>query len=199
MLGQLALGRLFCKYYLKGEMTHDEWEFRKTEPMINAGPLNIRSFLDTSWQKAGGNVNVSLGIGFYIYQLTTIPLGAAANCSQGDEVPSYLEMLPKSRFFSNANRMKQTMTSFMQHPLFFEMNHASLSPRLDRMRRLVEKWQNQSHKDTVQAPSISAKEQATKSDFYIFNFGGATLGNVSLAFEGRISMAGTSTNVNLLA
>lgn len=57
ILGQIAMARVLCQRYLQGKMSQEEWEFRKAEPMINAGPLNLRPFLDSEWFKNGGRAH----------------------------------------------------------------------------------------------------------------------------------------------
>lgn len=42
VLEQVALTRLLCRRYIKGDIDAEEWEFRKREPMMSAGPSNLR-------------------------------------------------------------------------------------------------------------------------------------------------------------
>jgi hypothetical protein len=55
-------------------MSEAEWNFRKAEPMCNAGVVNLRPFVDSDWYNSGGAGNVSLSIGFYLYQTLAMPL-----------------------------------------------------------------------------------------------------------------------------
>ncbi len=98
VIGQVALARVLCRKYVNGEISQPEWEFRKREPTITGGPLNLRPYLDQEWYEQGGATNASLAIGFYFYTLPFIPLGAASGISPGAPVPSYSDLLSNGRF-----------------------------------------------------------------------------------------------------
>lgn len=70
ILAQIALTRVLCRRYLRGDISEEEWEFRKKEPMFTAGPINLRPYLDKNWLEQGGISNVSLAINFYRYPLS---------------------------------------------------------------------------------------------------------------------------------
>jgi hypothetical protein len=171
ILGQVALARSLCKHYLEGKMSDEEWEFRKKEPMINAGPLNSRPFLDPQWFKDGGATNASMGIGYYFYQLPFIPLGAAATLRPGSALPQHFDMLSKARFIYRCQKMKNNIKEFMQHPRFLEMNEVYMPARLERLRNIANL-----PKPEGTLPDLDPKEQATQG--IVINHGGATLGNV---------------------
>ncbi|KAH6908840.1 hypothetical protein BKA70DRAFT_1103346 [Coprinopsis sp. MPI-PUGE-AT-0042] len=171
ILGQIAMARSLSKCYLEGKMTQDEWEFRKREPMVNAGPLNSRPFLDPQWLKDGGATNVSLGIGYYFYQLPFIPLGAAANLRPGSALPHHFDMFSKGRFNFRCQKMKNNIKEFMQHPRFLEMNEAYMPIRLQRLRDVARK-----PKEGEPLPNMNPREQAAQG--IVMNHGGATLGNL---------------------
>jgi hypothetical protein len=159
-------------------MSEAEWEFRKTEPMVNAGPLNLRPLSDSHWYRTGGAANVSLSIGFYFYQLPIVPLGLAAQLSPGFPLPSHLDMLPKSHFFHRSHTMKTRVTDYIRHPLFFYMNTAYLPPRLTRLKDVAMHWRNNKEEEVDEAAFLTPQEEASSG--FVFNFGGATLGNVRL-------------------
>ncbi|RXW18668.1 hypothetical protein EST38_g7185 [Candolleomyces aberdarensis] len=166
MVGQLAMGRVLCSRYLKGQISAAEWEFRKTEPMVNAGPLNLRPRVDSDWYQSGGAGNVSLSIGFYFYQLPAAPLGSAAGKLPGDSMPTHFDMLPKSHFFHRC---------------------PYLPPRLIRLKGVSIHWRNNQDEELEEAELLTPQEEASAS--FVFNHGGATLGNLDkvLPWEYRSS------------
>ena len=92
VLGQVALTRVLCRRYIRGDIDKDEWEYRRREPMSTGGLLNIRPFLDKQWYERGGSANISLAISFLSYILPFMPLGAAFNLAPGDSLPEFQEI-----------------------------------------------------------------------------------------------------------
>lgn len=178
ILGQIAMARVLCKRYLQGKISQGEWEFRKVEPMIDAGPLNLRPFLDPEWFKNGGATNASLAIGYYFYRLPFIPLGDAANLSSSASLPSHGDMLTKARFIYRCQTMKRNIADFMKHPLFFEMNEAWLPARLQRLRGIALAMRTGGANRDAATTLLSPQEQAALG--IVMNHGGATLGNVRM-------------------
>jgi hypothetical protein len=178
ILGQIAMARVLCKQYLQGSMSEDEWKFRKTEPMINIGPLNLRPFVDPQWFNDGGATNASLAIGFYFCQLPFIPLGSAANLSPGSPLPSCFDMFSKARFIHRCRMMKRNIMGFMQHPLFLEMNESWLPNRIHRLRNMALTMRAGGTPSRPGLEALSPQDQAKGG--FVFNHGGATLGNVGV-------------------
>ena len=176
IVGQLAMGRVLCSRYLKGQMSAAEWEFRKMEPMVNAGPLNLRPHVDSDWYQSGGAGNASLSIGFYFYLLPATPLGSAAGKLPGDSMPTHFDMLPKSHFFHRCRTMKKRVMEHIRHPLFFYMNTAYLPTWLIHLKGVATHWRNNKDGEPEEAAFLTPQEEASAS--FVFNHGGTTLGNV---------------------
>ncbi|RXW18665.1 hypothetical protein EST38_g7186 [Candolleomyces aberdarensis] len=172
------MGRVLCSRYLKGQMSEAEWEFRKTEPMVNAGPLNLRPHVDPDWYQSGGAGNVSISIGFYFCQLPTIPVGSATGKLPGDSMPTHFDMLPKRDFLHRCRTMKKRVMEYIRHPLLFYMNAAYLPPRLIRIKGVVFHWRNNRDEELEEAEFLTPQEEASAG--LVFNHGGATLGNLIL-------------------
>ncbi|KAG6819135.1 hypothetical protein H0H93_015028 [Arthromyces matolae] len=60
VLGQVALARILCRTYLRGEMSIEEWNFRRRQPTYTGGPINLRPFLDNEWYEKGGSTNIHI-------------------------------------------------------------------------------------------------------------------------------------------
>ena len=73
VISQLALTRMVHRRYLRGEMSQEEWEDRRRQPMHFTGPLNLRPFMDEEWQKKGGATEIALAIDFYECTLPFMP------------------------------------------------------------------------------------------------------------------------------
>ncbi|KAJ2926975.1 hypothetical protein H1R20_g10118, partial [Candolleomyces eurysporus] len=163
------MGRVLCSRYLKGQMSEAEWEFRRSEPMVNPGPLNLRPHVDPDWYQSGGAGNVSVSIGFNFNQLPATPLGSAAGRLPGDSIPTHFDMLPKSHFFHRC-------------PHF--------PPRLIRLKGVSIHWRNNKDEELEEAELLTPQEEASAG--LVFNHGGATLGNLdkALPWEYRSSYNG---------
>ncbi|KAF5358407.1 hypothetical protein D9756_001501 [Leucocoprinus leucothites] len=174
--GQVALTRLLCRKYVLGEISEEEWEFRKREPMITAGPLNLRPFLDREWYNKGGATNASLAIGFYFYHLPYMPLGSASNIKYGSPVPSYDELLSRRRFAHRCVLVKKEADRVLRSPLQYEIGVARFPARIAGGKEVAENWK---HKLLLNSPSDrrpwSAQEMATKG--LVLGHGGSSFGN----------------------
>ncbi|KAF9240389.1 hypothetical protein BU15DRAFT_61409 [Melanogaster broomeanus] len=69
VLSQVALSRLLCRRYLRGEISEEEWQYRKREPMFFTGPLNLRPYQDQDWLEKGGLSEVGLNVSALRYIL----------------------------------------------------------------------------------------------------------------------------------
>ncbi|KAF5315871.1 hypothetical protein D9611_004763 [Ephemerocybe angulata] len=190
-VAQVAMARVMARRYLQGKMSQKEWDFRKVEPMINAGPLNLRPFLKSAWYESGGSTNASLAIGFYFYQLPFMSLGSAASLLPGSGLPGHLDMLSKTRFFYRCQRMKQSIAEYVRHPLFCEMNTVFLPARLQRLKGIALDWRSGKAAE-IGAPLLSPEDEADEA--FIINHGGATLGNLDSVLPHEYSHPGDSND-----
>jgi len=179
VLGQVALSRVLLRRYLRGEFSEEEWEFRKREPMLAAGPLNLRPFLDKDWNEAGGSTHLCASLAFYIYHLPFLPLGAASQLRPGMAVPNFDALLSKKRLVLRSKMIINQSNNFVKHPLFLEITTTSSPRRVDRMREMALRHRKHdvpaSHDNE---PILTPMEQA--SSRLVFGNLGSTMGNVRI-------------------
>ncbi|KAF8212152.1 hypothetical protein K438DRAFT_1806056 [Mycena galopus ATCC 62051] len=165
VLAQVALGRMLCRRYIRGEIGPDEWEFRKKEPSHNAGPINLRPFLDEAWYKSGGHSNVSVNVGYFYFTLGFTPLGHAT-LAPGDSVPEFSELMSPTRFWSRCNTMKKLASRYLNHPLFFEIGEARLAGKIPMQKMVAAKWEKDPSSfvrpGEVEENNVSPVEQAAR-------------------------------------
>lgn len=181
VIGQVALARILCRKYVRGEISQAEWEFRKREPMITGGPLNLRPFLDQEWYEKGGATNASLAIGFYFYILPYMPLGIASNISPGAPVPSYSDLLSNKRFAYRCTLIKKQAELALRHPLQYEVGIPRLIARLRFLSGTTKTWrQHRLFGSIVDHELLSVQEQATAG--VVYGHGGSSFGNTDGLF-----------------
>lgn len=78
VLSQLAHTRMLhkCRNNISPTLPHisdEEWEHRSVEPMIFAGPLNLRPYLNRSWFENGGFGDICVAISFFFFKLPSMP------------------------------------------------------------------------------------------------------------------------------
>ncbi|KAG8212899.1 hypothetical protein J3R82DRAFT_11240 [Butyriboletus roseoflavus] len=131
-LAQVAMTRVLYRRYLRGEISEEEWAYRKRQPHYSGGPLNLRPHLDKSWFERGGGGEFMLSISVFFYQLPFMTLGAVAERGQhrehsdpervlSDGAPPFSDLLTFDRFLHRARLVKKQATAFFSHPLFFEI------------------------------------------------------------------------------
>ena len=127
-LAQVAMTRVLYRRYLRGEISEEEWAYRKRQPHISGGPLNLRRYLDKTWFENGGGGEFVLCASLFIYRLPFMTLGAAAEQHQGilsDGAPPFSDLLTFDRFLHRARLVKKQAAAFFDHPLFLEITHAA--------------------------------------------------------------------------
>ncbi|KDR81680.1 hypothetical protein GALMADRAFT_239796 [Galerina marginata CBS 339.88] len=177
VLGQIALTRVLLRRYLRGELDEEEWNFRKSEPMSSAGPLNLRPLLDKEWIQAGGLSNVCLSIGFYTFSLPFMPLGSASRLRPGVEMPSLESLLSKKRFLLRSKSVKDQAEKYLRHPLFMEFAATSSPARVQSTKVVGVHWRNyKAPPKHLSDKPMSLMEQASAG--LVLGNGGSSMGNV---------------------
>ncbi|KAI0831302.1 hypothetical protein BC628DRAFT_1311647 [Trametes gibbosa] len=145
VLTQMALTRVLHRRYLRGELSADEWESRRRQPMHFGGPLNLRPFLDEGWQRAGGVAEMFLMIDFYDCTLPFMPApyGSRRDASvpRVDGAPPYAALLSRARFLYRARLAKEQLARLVKHPLMLEIAHARQPLYVARKKRIATHWQ----------------------------------------------------------
>ncbi|KAH9854227.1 hypothetical protein C2E23DRAFT_858819 [Lenzites betulinus] len=144
-LCQMALTRVLHRHYLRGDISVDEWEHRRRQPMHYGGPLNLRPYLDEAWQRAGGVAEMLLMIDYYDCTLPFMPTPYGTRRDAGvprvDGAPPYSALLARSRFFHRARVAKEQLARTVKHPLLLELAHARQPLYLIRKKRVAAHWQ----------------------------------------------------------
>ncbi|KAJ6502472.1 hypothetical protein C8R45DRAFT_620725 [Mycena sanguinolenta] len=165
VLAQVALARILCRRYVRGEISAEEWEFRKKEPYHTAGPINLRPFLDKTWFDSGGRSNVSLNIGYFYFTIGFTSLGPAS-LAPGDRVPEFSELMSPGRFLLRCNTMKKLTSRYLNHPLFFEIGQARLAGKIPMQKAVAAKWEKDPKSfvrpGEVEANNLPPVEQAAR-------------------------------------
>lgn len=158
-------------------MDTEEWEYRKREPMITSGPLNLRPFLNRYWFDQGGASNVCLSIGFFTYTLPFMPLGSATHLERGNDLPNYQDLLTPKRFLLRCNLVKKQSTDFLKNPLILEILLARLPGRVEKGRATTLRWrEKKNNPNSLESQPIRAVEQGLYGP--VMSHGGSSFGNV---------------------
>lgn len=177
IIGQIAVTRLLLKHYLRGEISEEEWAFRKREPMFSAGPLNLRPFQDKAWIAAGGLNHVCISIGFFFYSLPIMPLGKASSLRPGAKLPSYDTLLSRKRFWLRSRLVQKQADKYIRNPLLLELGSLALPGRVQRAKDVAIQWRKAKGPPVGSSGRLlSPMEQAAAG--LVFCNGGSSMGNV---------------------
>jgi hypothetical protein len=127
-LSQVALARVLCRQYLRGQISEEEWEYRKRQPMHVFGPLNLRPYQDN---ETGGSGDVGLGTGLASYVLPFMPLG---EMSSGDPsrlelvngAPDFPALMSFDRFLLRCANVKAQVQNLLKHPWLVDICTSTL-------------------------------------------------------------------------
>ncbi|KAF7304819.1 hypothetical protein MKEN_01196000 [Mycena kentingensis (nom. inval.)] len=187
VLAQISLARLLCRRFLRGEISAEEWEFRRRQPSHTAGPINLRPYLDRKWFEAGGSDNVSVYIGYFYFTSGFTPL---PRLQPGDALPGVTDIMSTGRFLLRCNKMKDLAAKYLRHPLFFEIGEARLMNKVVRLRELVKRETAPSATE-VEQHNVSPMEQADYGT--VMSHGWSTFGNTKMKKEYPSSKPGAAT------
>ncbi|KAG6866976.1 hypothetical protein C0991_003892 [Blastosporella zonata] len=171
VLAQVALTRVLCRRYIRGDMSMEEWNFRRREPTVTGGPLNLRPYLDREWYKKGGSTNVSLAIGFFHYTLPFMPLGSAANIALGEDLPSFQQLLSPSRFLYRSRIIQKQAKHHFDHPLFSYVSGARSTTSVAKFREVGLSWREKQH-------DLSAVAVPVMDQNLVLAHGGSSMGDM---------------------
>jgi hypothetical protein len=180
VLGQVALSRVLHRRYLRGEISNEEWEHRKRQPMHQGGPVNIRPFMDKEWYQNGGGGDIVLTVGFSTATLPFMPFSdSRENLDLG--APKLEALLSKKRFFYRCRIVKSSHDKILRGPLV--LHTAALATRTKASQSTALLWKKITGSSTVEfddheLAAAKAAHQATFAPNFIFAFGGSSFGNV---------------------
>jgi hypothetical protein len=178
-LSQVAMSRVLCRQYLKGQISEEEWEYRKRQPMYVLGPLNLRPYQDKDWFETGGSGDVGLGAGVVRYMLPFMPLGKISRGDPSrlelvDGAPDFPALMSFDRFLLRCANVKAQAQKLLEHPRLVDICAASLRLYWAAFGREVTlKMRDSAH------PENDDKSVSVQSLNPMYTQVGATLGNVS--------------------
>ena len=188
-LAQVAMTRVLYRRYLRGEISEEEWAYRKTQPYIGTIPVNTRPYLDKSWFKKGGGGEVMSSFSFFFYQLPSMTLGDPEQYQRvlSDGAPPFSDLLTFDRFLHRARLVKKQATAFFRHPLFFEVMRAAGLASLEHARLDVlhgmKRVEAANSRDTNGNSNSDEEEVLSVTDTpMVCAYIGSSLGNVRRAF-----------------
>ncbi|KAI0362095.1 hypothetical protein OH77DRAFT_1491568 [Trametes cingulata] len=145
VISQMALTRFLHRRYLRGDISEEEWEHRRRQPMHYGGPLNLRPHLDEEWQRKGGASEVCIMIDYYDCTLPFMPTPFGTRRGAGvprvDGAPPFSALLSPARFFYRAKLARQQLARVVKHPLLLEIARARQPVYVLRKKRIATHWQ----------------------------------------------------------
>ncbi|KAG0696055.1 hypothetical protein DFH29DRAFT_991812 [Suillus ampliporus] len=143
-LSQVALARVLCRRYLRGQISTEEWEYRKRQPMHLSGGLNLRPYQDRDWFETGGSGDIGINISFFWYTLPFMPLGEmskgdASKLELVDGAPDFPALMSFDRFLLRCANVKAQAQKTFNHPRFVDICTAGHN-RVASTREVALKW-----------------------------------------------------------
>lgn len=183
-LAQVAMTRVLYRRYRRGEISEEEWEYRKRQPHRSSGPLNLRPYLDKPWFERGGGGELVLSVHRFSHILPFMTLGKTEGHQYdkrelSDGAPPFTDLLTFDRFLHRAELVRKQAKAFLEHPLFFELVHVSDPARVRRMYLRNLHWTR--HGDTsngIGAQDDKEEVLAVTGMGTISAYTGSSLGNV---------------------
>jgi hypothetical protein len=182
----VALTRVICRRYIRGDIDKDEWEYRRREPMFTGSPHNLRPFLNQQWFEQGGSSNISVSISFFFHTLPFMPLGASSGLAPGDVLPEFQDLLSPARFWLRCNLVMQQIRSLRRHPLFPYC--LVLGRAVEARKETALCWDAQGGtQERLAGRVISAVEQG-QTYGPVMSHGGSSFGNVGISASHHVAM-----------
>ncbi|KDQ60977.1 hypothetical protein JAAARDRAFT_191101 [Jaapia argillacea MUCL 33604] len=178
VLSQIAMSRLLHRRYFRGELSKEEWQYRKRQPMHTGGPLNLRSYLDKDWQDQGGASQALLAISFFFASLPFMPANESLRREQLDNgAPPFDSLMSHARFLARCNMVKRQTIHIIRHPLFLESASARIHLRIDRARSAAMRWREMKKPGVSQTPQ-EAEIVNEMVGGLVTSHGGSSIGNL---------------------
>ena len=179
--------RVLYRRYLRGEISEDEWVYRRRQLHISGGPLNFRPYLDKTWLAKGGGGEFMLSLGLFFYELPFMTLDKPAKQRSqlrvlSDGAPPFSDLLTFDRFLHHTGLIKKRTAAFFGHPLFFEIIRAVSLDQIEHTRLHALQWMKRvetADNHDTHGPSDDKFLAATDIPM-VWAFGGSTVGNVRL-------------------
>lgn len=190
VLSQVAFARVLHRMHRKGQLSDEELQHRRTQPMHFISPLNYRPFLDKAWNKAGGAMDICIAIGWYNY---TLPFMPSSGTVDETNAPPLSSLLSLPRFLARARMVRKDVRRFFRQPLLHELHLLRLPERSRRRREAVLARRAIQDGENVVENNRQLADLFAETEPCIFSHGGGSLGNVSflrlLYYEAYPNMA----------
>ncbi|KAF8553902.1 hypothetical protein OG21DRAFT_1173840 [Imleria badia] len=184
-LAQVAMTRVLYRRYLRGDISEEEWAYRKTQPCIGGGPFSLRPYLDTAWFQSGGGGEHMMSIGIFPFQLPFMTLGETTKQHQrvlSSGAPPFPDLLTFNRFLHRTGLVKRQVTAFFNHPLFFDIVRATCQADIEQTRLDTLRWMKHVETTNSDAHGNSDYEPLAVSDIpMVWAFMASSAGNMDLA------------------
>lgn len=189
--------RVLYRRYLRGEISKEEWEYRKRQRYQTAGPLNLRPYLDKPWFESGGGGELVASISAFFYKLPFMTLGETERRQYNehdlsDGAPPFSDLLTFERFLYRAGLVKKQINEFLNHPLFLEF--VGVSSLIMAQRMLHRALHGTKHTGATDGSFMREESDddlnkilAVTEMGSVCAHGGASLGNVSLSIGHQTS------------
>ncbi|KAH0825745.1 hypothetical protein J3R83DRAFT_9918, partial [Lanmaoa asiatica] len=178
-LSQVAHSRLLCRRYLRGEIPEEEWEYRKRQPMLFGGVVNLRPYWD-DWFHNGGSGEVGLNIGSYVHHvLPFMPLGAMASKNIDhlelvDGAPLFQDLMSFDRFLLRCEWVRLESEKLSRSPWFLEICVATHNNALEGNAMRAATWRRAGERVVLSAEA----QQPVPSQGPVFAQRGSNLGDM---------------------
>ncbi|KAE9404532.1 hypothetical protein BT96DRAFT_989351 [Gymnopus androsaceus JB14] len=201
------------------DIDDDEWTYRRRQPMLTAGPANLRPYLDREWYAAGGAENVSLSITFFFFTLPFMPLGESGLLADGDGssvslaatshqsgsdktvdtnmdvvLPPFEKMLSRKRFLLRCNLIRTQASELFRHPRFLDVGLGRMPERIEWSRAGALAWRDVGGKRSPTGSPIPAQEQSQIVGGAVSTHGGSSFGNSDRLVPPYYPRASTSSS-----
>ncbi|OJA15039.1 hypothetical protein AZE42_10230 [Rhizopogon vesiculosus] len=179
-LSQVALARVLCRRYLIGQISEEEWEYRKRQPMHILGALNLRPYQDKDWFESGGSGDVGVNFSLFLYTLPFMPLGEMSKndtirLELVDGAPDFPALMSFDRFLLRCANVKAQAKKVFNHPRFVDICTSGLHSHVVSKREIALKWLEMG--DTASSEDDHPSSSAQSLNPIITQLG-STLGNM---------------------
>ncbi|KAI0748121.1 hypothetical protein C8Q80DRAFT_1170267 [Daedaleopsis nitida] len=183
VISQLASARILHRRYLRGEISKDEWEHRRRQPMHFGGPINLRPYMDVEWQKNGGTTEVALAIDYYECTLPFMPTPYGTRRDDGvpraDGAPPYSALLSHARFFHRARLFRGQLLRTVKNPLMLDIAQARQPTYAQRKKIIATHWLAEQKGEPLPTYTQPSYWDSVPSDYLPSN-GLSSVGQMSL-------------------
>ncbi|KAH9946117.1 uncharacterized protein BXZ73DRAFT_72957 [Epithele typhae] len=183
VISQLAITRMLHRRYLRGDISEEEWEFRRRQPMHFGGPLNLRPYMEPHWLSNGGATEPGLHIDFYEASLPFMPTPFGTRRDEGvprvDGAPPYSALLSRERFCYRSRMFRQQLQRLVRNPLVIDIAEVRTPLYVLRKKRMAFGWLAEQQGQPIPEFPLAPHIDAVPSDS-VMTMGHSSVGQMSL-------------------